>query len=144
MMTHYPMRLFEWIMSIAMLSVAFTVILYPTSIEDSSFHFLSLAGFTPPVVIGFYGTVGAARITALLINGRSIVYGPMLRFVGSVSGILIWSEMAVALLLRAPIVGSLSIGFGIYMTLSFGEVLSAYRAAADGALGRKFLEEARK
>jgi hypothetical protein len=133
----YPVRLFEWVMAWAMLSVALTVWIFPSSIQDSSFHFMSQAGFTPTVAVWFYGVVGSLRIFALVINGRSLVHGPLLRFVGSVSGILIWSEMAVALLQRWPFFGSPSIGVGIYLCLAAGEIWAAYRAATDMTVGRK-------
>lgn len=131
---HCRHRLFEWTMTAAMLGLAFEIIIWPGTIGASAFRYmLQLVG---PTNLGlFFAIAGLLRIAALVANGQWPVYGPRCRAVGAAMGALIWFEMLAALFILAPENGVPSPGIPVYLALTTGELISAYRAATD--VGRK-------
>lgn len=125
-------RLFEWTMSIAMCLLAMEIFLWPATLGASAFHWLVL--FLPTELVGvFLLLVGAARLGALFVNGRSMLLGPRVRAIGSLAGAVMWGQFCLALIMpfatSERAIPSPGIPFWFLFTLS--EIYSAYRAAGD-------------
>lgn len=129
-MTWYRDRLFEWVMTLAMLGLAVEIALYPGTIASSSFRFILLLVSAEHMAI-FFGAFGLMRIAALIANGSWPTHGPRLRAMGAGSASLMWGQMFAALLMLAPLNGTPSPGLPVYLALTIGELVSAYRAMTD-------------
>ena len=75
-------------------------------------------------------TVGAARITALWINGRRGRETSFIRTLGCLGGFVFWLAMAGGFALAFP---PLSLSAGIYTIFAIAELHSSSRAAGDMA-----------
>lgn len=124
-------RLFEWVTTIIMLGMAATIILYPDALAKGAFRYMLVAGFTPLVMGLFLAVVGAVRVVALYLNGRSPLWGPRVRAVGALAGAFIWCWMAVALAYLTNDTGFPSIGIFNWIGLTLGEIVSCARAGSD-------------
>jgi hypothetical protein len=123
-------RLFEWGMVFAMLLLALEIFLWPDTMSESAFKYLS-ATVSPGNLGLFFLVVGVARGIALIINGRSHLYGPRVRAIGALGGAIIWAEMVWALLMLLTETNVPSPGIPIYLSLTVCEMISSYRAATD-------------
>lgn len=131
LMTWYRDRLFEWVMTLAMLGLALEIVLWPATIGASSFR-LILRLVSAEHMAVFFAVFGLMRIAALFANGSWPVHGPRLRAMGAGSAALMWGQMCVALLMLAPFnQGVPSPGLPVYFALTIGELVSAYRAVTD-------------
>lgn len=134
LMTWYRDRLFEWVMTLAMLGLSVQIILWPNTIEASSIV-LILRLVSPENMAVFFGVFGLMRIAALIANGSWPTHGPRLRAMGAGSAALMWGQMFVALLMLAPFnQGVPSPELPVYFALTIGEIVSAYRAMTDERL----------
>lgn len=124
-------RLIEWGMAAVMLLLAVMIFIWPRLLAASDFRNLAL--FMPSSAIGvFFLLCGIARTIALVINGRSSVYGPRIRAWGCLGGALIWSQMLIALVMIMPENDWVpSPGIPLWLVLTFLELISAYLAATD-------------
>lgn len=129
LMTWYRDRLFEWVMTIAMLGMAAQIALYPDTIAASSYRLVLLIVSAENMAL-FFAVFGFMRIAALIANGSWPRHGPRLRAMGAGSAALMWAQLAVALILVAPD-GAPSPGLPVYFALTIGELVSAYRAMTD-------------
>lgn len=129
-MTWYRDRLFEWVMTMAMLGMAAQIAIYPGTIAASSFRFILLMVSAENMAL-FFGIFGLMRIAALFANGSWPRHGPRLRAMGAGSAALMWGQMFAALLVLAPLHGTPSPGLPLYFALTIGELVSAYRAMTD-------------
>lgn len=127
---HCRHRLFEWTMTVAMLGLALEIAIWPGTIGASAFRYMLQVVGTSNLSM-FFMMVGLLRIAALIANGQWPVYGPRCRAVGAGFGALIWFQMVIALLILAPTSGIPSPGIPVYLALTTGELISAYRAATD-------------
>lgn len=124
-------RLFEWVMTFVMLGMAGTIVASPDTIGKGAFRYMLAVGLTPLAVGLFFWIVGLVRVVALVLNGKSPLWGPRLRAIGAAGGALIWAWMAVALVYLTVDTGSLSLGIFNWVGLAFGEIISCVRAGAD-------------
>lgn len=123
-------RLFEWVMTAAMLGLALEISIWPETIQASAFRFILLAVSTQ--FLGwFFLVAGAVRIAALVANGSWPVYGPWVRAVASGAAALIWAQMDIALFILIPLNDAPSPGIPVYFALTIGELISCYRALSD-------------
>lgn len=125
-------RLFEWTMSLSMVLLSVEIFLWPRTLDASAFYWL--VQVMPSGAVGiFLFCVGVARLAALFVNGRSMMYGPRVRAVGALAGAVMWAQFALALLM--PFVMSEkaipSPGIPFWFLFTFAELYSAYRAAGD-------------
>lgn len=127
---HCRHRLFEWVMTAAMLGLAIEIAIWPGTIGASAFRYMLQVVGTQNLGT-FFAVAGLLRIAALTANGRWPVYGPRIRAVAAGCGALIWFQMLIALFILAPKSGIPSPGIPVYLALTFGELISAYRAATD-------------
>lgn len=73
------------------------------------------------------------RALALILNGRSYYWGPYLRAVGALTGAVLWSMLAIALV-RIVIdqrYTSQPVSVPVYVGLALAELFTVYRAAGD-------------
>lgn len=129
-MTWYRDRLFEWVMTFAMLGIALQIALFPNTIAASPFH-LMLTMVSAENMALFFFVFGLMRIVALIANGSWPRHGPRLRSMGAGSAALMWGQMTAALLTVAPVSVGPSPDVPIYFALTIGELVSAYRAMTD-------------
>lgn len=128
---HIEGRLFEWGMAFAMLLLALEIFIWPLTLGASAFRYLAFVVDTENVGLLFF-VVAIARGAALIINGRSSVYGPRVRAVGALAGAVIWAQMNVALfILMVETNKPPSPGIPVYFALTVCELISSYRAATD-------------
>lgn len=127
-------RLFEWMMSVSMVLLAFEIYLFPRTIEFSAFTELSQV-MTSKFIGVFLGVVGAIRIGSLLLNGHKVGdvrIGPLLRSVMAVLCALMWTQFALALFQMSVDRGAPSPGLPFWSTFVFGELYVAYKAVRNG------------
>lgn len=129
-------RLFEWVTTFVMLGWAVTIVIWPDTITIGAFRWMLVAGFTPLVLGLFFAIVGGIRISALVVNGRSELWGPRLRAFGAVAGGIIWAWLAIALIFLVNETSAPSPGIWTYLGLMLGEIVSCTRAAADVRINR--------
>ena len=133
---HYLLegRLFEWMMSISMVLLAFEIYLYPRTIEFSAFTELNQV-MSDKFVGLFLGVVGTIRIVSLLLNGhhfRGIRIGPFLRSLMAVFCALMWTQFALALFQISVDRSIPSPGLPFWSTFVLGELYVAYKAVRNG------------
>lgn len=124
-------RLFEWVTTLIMLGMAVTIIASPETVERGAFRWMLVVGITPLVLGLLFVVIGGVRISALIVNGRSSLWGPRLRCYGAIGGGIIWAWLAIALVMLTNDTGTLSIGIVNYAGLALGEVVSCARAGSD-------------
>ena len=128
-------RMFEWVMTLAMLGIALEIAIWPSSIASGSFRLL-LVVISPAELALFFGTFGLLRIAALIANGSWPEHGPRMRAMGAGAAALMWGQMCIALMLLTPNLGGVpSAGIPVYFSLTVGELISAYRAISDARPG---------
>ncbi len=119
-------RLFEWVMTAALMGIAIVLIFVHDALEHSRFWILSF-GFGHLGFLLFAGLAGGGRACALYWNG-TWKYGYKVRAVGALAGAAVWLNMAVAL---AASGGPVSISIPVFLSLACGELRSCYRAVVD-------------
>lgn len=127
-------RLFEWIMTAAMIGIACWIVIWPATISASAFRFI-LEIVTTQFLGFFFMVAGALRIAALVANGSWPVYGPYLRSFTAGAAALVWVQMAAALFSLPTFAAAPSPGIPVYFALTIGELISCYRALSDGRAG---------
>lgn len=123
-------RLFEWYATANMLGIGVMICLYPNSLQWSAFKYI-LTHFISSSVVGLGClVVGYVGIVALIVNGRSEVWGPRARAWGAAVRAVIWFQLWYSLLVFAiSDTGTPSIGLVNWALLFFGEIIVGYRAA---------------
>jgi len=126
-------RLFEWMMSVSMIGLAFEIYLFPRTIEFSAFQ--DIHDVMSSEFIGlFLGVVGLIRVMSLLLNGHHIKnfkLGPFLRSLMAVFCALMWTQFALALFQISVTRGIPSPGLPFWTTFVFGELYVAYKAVRN-------------
>lgn len=125
-------RLFEWVMAVAMLLMALTLALPGDSLDRGALRQLSDAGASEEAIAFVFALIGSARCFALFANGNLPVYGPILRYIGSVVGALFWSYLMTVLAYDGLVTGKNSMMMPLLGALAAGEVISVKRAVRDG------------
>lgn len=131
---HLEGRLFEWMMSLSMVQLAFQIYLFPRTIEFSAFAELSqvMSGRFTGL---FLGVVGMIRIGSLMLNGHTVYdirVGPLLRSLMAVLCALMWTQFALALFSISVIREIPSPGLPFWSTFVLGELYVAYKAVRNG------------
>jgi hypothetical protein len=114
-----------------MLCLSVEIFIWPLTLGASAFRYLAIVVNTENVGLLFF-VVAIARGAALIVNGRSDVYGPRVRAAGALAGAVIWAQMLVALfVLMSEMNTPPSPGIPVYFALTMCELISCYRAATD-------------
>lgn len=127
-------RLFEWMMSISMVLLAFEIFLFPRTIEFSAFTELNQVMSNRFIGL-FLGTVGLIRISSLVLNGHAFMgirIGPLLRSLMAVLCALMWTQFALALFQISLVREIPSPGLPFWATFVLGELYVAYKAVKNG------------
>ena len=131
---HSRNRIFEWLMSGAMIGIAVACIATPDTIKDGSFRLLVEVGLDAGAMAIFFMAFGITRMVALWTNGTFPAlqpWGAKARALGAGAAAMLWSQMILALAMLSETTGTISIGVPVYAALTVGELISCYRAAAD-------------
>ncbi len=125
-------KLFEWFAALNMAGIGTIILIWPETLGWSAFKYLVTVG-TGPLLIGLVCfIIGYARVLALIINGRSWVYGPRVRAWCSLLSAVLWLQIFISLARFAfSDIGVPSLGLSNWAWLFFGELIVAYRAATD-------------
>jgi len=124
-------RLFEWMTSLMMLGMAVVIAINPQTVKAGGFYLMARIGLTAPVLAVLFTFVGCLRVAALIANGVYPVWGPRARAASALFSAALWSQMMLALVAWSAQQNYLSIGVPVYLFLTFGELVSCYRAATD-------------
>lgn len=119
-------------MVLMLLGLSVEVIVWPQTLSSSAFRFMVALGYSKWIGL-FYLVVTYLRVLALLVNGRSSVYGPRARAWCALAGAVIWAQMDMALwklMLENP-ASVPSPGIPIYFPLALSELFTVYRAMTD-------------
>jgi len=125
-------RLFEWVMAIAMLLIALTLAFPGDSLDRGALRHLADSGMSENAISFIFALIGSARCVALFANGNLPVYGPILRYIGSVVGALFWSYLMTVLAYDSLVTAKNSMMMPLLGSLAAGEVVSVKRAVRDG------------
>lgn len=128
---HCKNRLFEWTMTVALLSIGIELLIWPGSIAASKLQFmLDVLGSNTLTI--FYLLVGWFRGIALYLNGGWPVWGARVRTFCAIGGSLVWLQMGISLIIAQLALGAPpSPSVPIFLALAAAELYSTYRAAAD-------------
>lgn len=123
-------RLFEWTFSGGAFWLGMSTLVWPESITTGAFTQL-VSVMSPGVVVAYALAVSIAGFAALLTNGRSLVWGPIVRSVCATGRAYLWSQMAYALFLVGMTRPTPSIGLGFWAVFAVAELYVAFRAMVD-------------
>jgi hypothetical protein len=128
---HYLVnRLFEWVMTLALLGNGLLLFRWPDALEAGLFRYVWLV-FSPSTLTSMYIGFAICRGIALIMNGGWPIWGPRWRMLGAFGGTLVWTQMTLSLITSAWDVGAPSLSIPTYGALAIGELYSMYRAARD-------------
>lgn len=119
-------------MVLILLGLAVQTIVVPRTLNLDTFSYL-VAASSPRWVGIMFVLVSYARCLALVVNGRSYVYGPHVRALGALAGALIWAQMDLALI-RSALLHPENLpqsGIPVYLALTLSELFTVYRAMTD-------------
>jgi hypothetical protein len=131
-------RLFEWIMTLATITMGIQLLLSPDGLLESAFN--ALADLMPPKVLGaFLFILGWTRLIGLLMNGYMVsgrYVGRMIRSFTAGFSAMLWAQFSYALFSLTTLISGEP---GFYPGIHFwsfcvlGELYVSYRAVAgDG------------
>lgn len=122
-------KLFEWFAALNMTAIGLTVLVWPTTLSVSAFRYL----FLRPELLGLLCfLVGLSRLVALIVNGRSWIYGPRVRAWAALFSGIVWLQLWISLAQYAlSDTGIPSIGLSNWLLLFLAELIVTYRAATD-------------
>lgn len=125
-----PMRLFEWIMTIALILMSLPMIFVPDLVVIGG---MKLKDMNFPTSLGalLFLAAGAMRGAGLLRNGSWPFYGPLVRTIGAGLGALLWVELALVLALAGYSQRLVPTTMFLYGALVIGEIESCRRAMRD-------------
>lgn len=126
-------RRFEWVMSIATLWLAVTLLIAPETLHASAFQWITLlmSQYTIGTLCFCFGWV---RLIGLLLNGHEIAgwrVGPLIRSATAVGAAVMWVQFDLALINLSYEQGFMSPGIPFWSMFVVGELDVAYRAVAD-------------
>ncbi len=134
--TTHATRDTEWLCAFAMLAFAIVLAFPGNSFANPAFAVFRRIGFTESLVGPVLSAVGALRISVLFVNGRS-PRTPFFRVVGAFVGLLVWLQLAVALLIGSEeVFGVVPPVASLYAVLVGAELRSIMRASFDGRYQR--------
>ena len=130
-------RLFEWVVTVAMLCLAAETVGWPETLKASAFKWIALV-MPGHFAEAFLFCVGWVRLIGLLLNGHQIAgirIGPILRSVTAIACAVMWVQFVTALFELSMRQGFPSPGIPFWTMFVFGELYTAYRAVAgDGRI----------
>lgn len=123
-------RLFEWVMTGALLGQGLTMLVWPIAIEVGLFRYILLVA-EPDILATIYLLLGIFRSVSLVIDRRFLKWGPRLRAIGASGAALLWLQMTASLVQVVPLQLAPSISIAVYFSLAVGEFYAMFRAVKD-------------
>jgi hypothetical protein len=124
-------KLFEWFAALNMFVVGAMILIWPQTLGASAFRYLVTVSVKPSVIGFVCFMVGYARLLALIVNGRSWIYGPRVRAWTALISAVIWLQFWISLAQYAFDIGAPLLGLSNWGWLFVGELIVTYRAATD-------------
>lgn len=127
-------RRFEWAMTVPMLLLSVTLLIWPKMLTDSSFQWI-LAVMPSEIIEAALIVIGWPRLIGLLLNGHTLWgyrVGPMIRAVTAALSAVVWSQFALALLHLSLEQGFPTPGLTFWGWFPVIEISVAYGALAGG------------
>ena len=128
----YPERLPEWINSMILFGFGLSLALPGETLSIAGYHVLLDIGFTDGSLGGLLLFVGAARLSALYVNG-AWRRTPAIRMVGAVSGSMVFLGFGIGFSLPVFSGGIPNTAGITYLILAIWDVAAAYRGGVDAA-----------
>ena len=123
-------RLFEWVMSLAMVLVSVEIFIWPRTLQASAFQWMTQV-LSPDFAGAILFGAGWFRVLALVANGSSMVIGPRVRAIGAICGAVMWVQFATALVKLSIEQSYPSPGIPFWYMFTIAELRIAYRAVLD-------------
>jgi hypothetical protein len=127
-------RLLEWMTSFILVGIGLIMLVFPASFDRPNYQIFSDHSIL--WLIACLG-VGVLRMIALVINGSWNGGTPLLRLIGSISGMGIFGAF-LGNLLQVSTVYSVPFSVATYLGLMLGELLSSFYTASDMINVRKY------
>lgn len=127
-----PERQFEWTMALALIVMGAIVLWWPESIESTAYN--AILRVSGPITLGAtYAVAGAARLFALLMNGRLGIYAQVIRISCAAMSAMILGQMVAAFVVILPERSwAPSPSMGFYFVFMVSECYSVHRTLARG------------
>lgn len=123
-------RLFEWAMSVPIVILSLMLFVWPQITNAPAFRLFAWA--LPSSLIGISFLIcGIACITALLVNGASMVIGPRVRSWAAMARAILWLQFGISTLQAGFDQGYPYTVQPFWFTFALAEVWVAYRAVLD-------------
>lgn len=125
-------RLFEWAMTLPMLTLSIMTFFWPLTLRGSAFRWV-ITVLSAPIIETLMFAIGWTALIGLLLNGhkfRGRRLGPAIRAATAVARAVIWVQFALALLRLSILQGYPSPGVPFWMMFVIAEIYVAYRAVA--------------
>lgn len=129
-------RAVEWLSALCLLGWATVLALPGDTLASGNLREFLRFGFSEAQLATAFAFVGAARVTALFINGRW-PKTPVIRMIGAAAGFTLWGQTAAMLYTTWVNTGVPSTGLPIYTLLALADLLSIFRAAFDARYHRR-------
>ena len=124
-------RQLEWFSACVMVGWSIILALPGDSLAAPQFAAFHRLGLTETFWTALFGFVGAGRLVALYINGKS-PRTPYARMLGALFGFLSWGQVAIQVGQGGyNAYGAASTGIAPYGLLAVAELISIYRASYD-------------
>ncbi len=121
----------EWLCAFAMLAYAAVLAFPGNSFANPVFVVFHRIGFTEALCGSVLAGLGAMRLAALIVNGRS-PRTPWFRVANAFAGLLVWLQLAVAILIGSEeTFGIVPPVIALYAVLAGAELRSIMRASFD-------------
>lgn len=121
----------EWMSAVVMMWWGLALAMPGDTMDGSSFAAFARYGATEEFWAWAFGSIGAARVVALYINGRW-PKTPWVRMAGALFGAVSWMQVAWLLFEGGFLTtGIYSTGPGTYLVFALADLFSIYRAAFD-------------
>jgi len=133
---HMQDRALEWFSALIMLSWGAVLAMPGDTLAGANFDAFRRYGMTEVFWAWTFGSIGAARIMALYINGKW-PRTPLIRMVGALFGAVSWAQVA-WLITEGTLMksGVASTGMPVYASLAVADLFSIFRAAFDARYHR--------
>ena len=123
----------EWMFAFGMLFAAFILALPGDSLDRSALRPLAYYGLSETSLAILFASVGTLRGVALFANGALPYWGPLMRMIGSLVGVMMWFTLTSLLMYDWLVVGNPpTVHMAIDGMLIGGEIISYYWALRDG------------
>lgn len=121
-------RLYEWVFATPTLGLSIQTAIWPDTVQFGVFYALVMS---TDMTVAILASVGSMRLFALMINGSSDLFGPIVRAVCAFLSALMWGQFAYALLVIGMERGAPSPGFLFWVSFTLAEIFVCYRALID-------------